>query len=115
MSERTHEEIVKQIQELLDTHVKPVAEADGGSIVLDKFENGIVFVEMQGACSGCPSSTMTLKMGIENLLMHFIPEVKGVEQINEMPPMFDPFDPSMGGFDPTYFDDFDSKEGEEES
>lgn len=68
-------EIVIQIKELLDTRVRPMVAQDGGDIVFDRFENGIVFLQMQGACSGCPSSTATLKMGVENMLRHYIPEV----------------------------------------
>jgi len=68
-------EIVKQIKELLDTRVRPAVAMDGGDIVFDSFEKGIVYLHMQGACSGCPSSTATLKTGIENILKHYIPEV----------------------------------------
>lgn len=71
-------EITKQIKELLDTRVRPMVAMDGGDIVFDRFEGGIVFLHMQGACAGCPSSTATLKMGIENMLRHYIPEVKEV-------------------------------------
>ena len=71
-------DIVKQIKELLDTRVRPAVAMDGGDIVYDNFENGIVYLHMQGACSGCPSSAATLKMGIENMLKHYIPEVKEV-------------------------------------
>ena len=72
------DEIVVQIKELLDTRVRPAVAQDGGDIVFRRFEEGVVFLHMQGACSGCPSSTATLKIGIENLLKHFIPEVKEV-------------------------------------
>jgi len=75
-------DIVIQIKELLDTRVRPAVAADGGDIVFQKYENGIVYLHMQGACSGCPSSTATLKMGIENMLKHYIPEVKEVNSIN---------------------------------
>ena len=75
-------DIVKQIKELLDTRVRPAVAMDGGDIVYDNFENGIVYLHMQGACSGCPSSTATLKMGIENMLKHYIPEVKEVRPID---------------------------------
>ena len=68
-------EIVKQIKELLDTRVRPAVAMDGGDIIYNDFEDGIVYLKMQGACSGCPSSTATLKMGIENMLKHYIPEV----------------------------------------
>ena len=74
-------EIVKQIKELLDTRVRPAVAMDGGDIIYNDFEDGIVYLKMQGACSGCPSSTMTLKQGVENLLKHYIPEVKVVEAI----------------------------------
>ncbi len=68
-------EIVVQIKELLDERVRPMVAMDGGDIVFEKFEDGIVYLRMQGACSGCPSSTATLKMGVENMLRHYIPEV----------------------------------------
>ena len=75
-------DIVKQIKELLDTRVRPAVAMDGGDIIYDNFENGIVYLHMQGACSGCPSSTATLKMGIENMLKHYIPEVKEVRPVD---------------------------------
>ena len=74
-------EIVKQIKELLDTRVRPAVAMDGGDIIYNDFEDGIVYLKMQGACSGCPSSTATLKMGIENMLKHYIPEVQEVRPI----------------------------------
>ena len=75
-------DIVKQIKELLDTRVRPAVAMDGGDIVYDNFENGIVYLHMQGACSGCPSSMATLKMGIENMLKHYIPEIKEVRPVD---------------------------------
>ena len=75
-------DIVKQIKELLDTRVRPAVAMDGGDIVYQRFEKGIVYLHMQGACSGCPSSTATLKMGIENMLKHYIPEVIAVEPVD---------------------------------
>lgn len=75
------DEIVTQIKELLDTRVRPAVAMDGGDIVYHGFEDGIVFLHMQGACAGCPSSTATLKMGIENMLKHYIPEVVEVRAI----------------------------------
>ncbi|WP_455476344.1 NifU family protein [Bartonella sp. B17] len=72
-------ETVLIIKELLDTRVRPAVANDGGDITFRGFENGIVYLNMRGACAGCPSSTATLKHGIENLLRHFIPEVLGVE------------------------------------
>lgn len=74
-------EIVKQIKELLDTRVRPAVAQDGGDIVFHGFDRGVVYLHMQGACAGCPSSTITLKMGIENLLRHYIPEVVEVRPI----------------------------------
>ncbi len=71
-------EIVIQIKELIETRVRPMVMMDGGDIVFDSFEDGIVYLEMRGACAGCPSSTATLKAGIENMLKHFIPEVREV-------------------------------------
>ena len=74
-------EIVQQIRELIDTRVRPAVAQDGGDIVFSKFEDGVVYLHMQGACSGCPSSTATLKMGIENMLRHYIPEVVEVRPV----------------------------------
>jgi Fe-S cluster biogenesis protein NfuA len=74
-------EIVAQIKELLDTRVRPAVAGDGGDIVFRGFRDGIVRLHMQGACSGCPSSSATLKHGIENMLRHYVPEVRGVEQV----------------------------------
>jgi len=74
-------EIVNQIKELLDTRVRPAVAQDGGDITFHGFERGVVYLHMQGACAGCPSSTMTLKMGIENLLKHYIPEVTEVRPV----------------------------------
>ncbi|GMP34334.1 hypothetical protein CsSME_00007243 [Camellia sinensis var. sinensis] len=75
-------EIVAMIKELLETRIRPAVQDDGGDIEYWGFDpdTGIVKLRMQGACSGCPSSSVTLKSGIENMLMHFVPEGKGVEQ-----------------------------------
>lgn len=75
------DEIVTQIKELLDTRVRPAVAQDGGDIVFHSFEEGIVYLHMQGSCSGCPSSTATLKMGIENMLRHYVPEVIEVRPV----------------------------------
>ena len=74
------DEIVSQIKELLYTRVRPAVAQDGGDIVFEDFTDGIVTLQMRGACAGCPSSSATLKMGVENLLRHYIPEVKEVRQ-----------------------------------
>lgn len=79
--EKEDEEIVLTIKELLDTRVRPAVAQDGGDITFRGYENGTVFLHMKGACAGCPSSTATLKHGIQNLLRHFVPEVQQVEQI----------------------------------
>ena len=73
---------VEEIKELLETRVRPAVAGDGGDITFKGFRDGIVYLTMKGACSGCPSSTATLKHGIENLFKHFLPDVKGVEQIS---------------------------------
>ena len=74
-------EIVAQIKELLDTRVRPAVAGDGGDIVFRGYRDGTVRLHMQGACSGCPSSSATLKHGIENMLRHYVPEVVRVEQV----------------------------------
>ncbi|MGM0559471.1 MAG: NifU family protein [Pseudomonadota bacterium] len=75
-------EIVSTIKELLDTRVRPAVAQDGGDIVFHGFDRGVVYLHMQGACAGCPSSTATLKMGIENMLRHYVPEVVEVRAIS---------------------------------
>jgi Fe-S cluster biogenesis protein NfuA len=74
-------EVVAQIKELLDTRVRPAVAGDGGDIVFRGFRDGVVRLHMQGSCSGCPSSSATLKHGIENMLRHYVPEVLSVEQV----------------------------------
>jgi Fe-S cluster biogenesis protein NfuA len=80
-TEGEEDEIVVQIKELLDTRVRPAVAQDGGDITFHGFERGIVYLNMQGSCAGCPSSTATLKSGIENLLRHYIPEVTEVRAV----------------------------------
>ena len=79
--DKADEEIVLTIKELLDTRVRPAVAQDGGDITFRGYDKGTVFLHVKGACAGCPSSTATLKHGIQNLLRHFIPEVEHVEQI----------------------------------
>ena len=74
-------EIEKKIINLLETKIRPAVAKDGGDIKFREFKNGVVKVELQGSCSGCPSSTMTLKQGVQNLLCHYLPEVKEVVAI----------------------------------
>jgi len=73
--------VVAQIKELLETRVRPAVAQDGGDIIFEGFDAGIVYLTMHGACAGCPSSTATLKMGIENMLRHYIPEVTEVRPV----------------------------------
>jgi Fe-S cluster biogenesis protein NfuA len=75
------QEIVNEIKDLLDTKIRPAVAMDGGDIVFENYEDGIVYLRLQGACSGCPSSTATLKSGIENMLKHYIPEILEVRAI----------------------------------
>lgn len=75
-------DLVKQIRELIDTRVRPAVAQDGGDIIFRGFEDGIVQLELHGSCSGCPSSTITLKNGIENMLKHYVPEVIAVEAVS---------------------------------
>ena len=74
-------EIVAEIKALLDSRVRPAVAQDGGDILFHKYEDGVVYLTMQGSCSGCPSSTATLKMGIENMLRHYIPEIVEVRAV----------------------------------
>ena len=74
--------IIKQIKELIDTRVRPAVAQDGGDIIFKGFEGGIVSLHMQGACAGCPSSTATLKHGIENMLRYYVPEVQEVRAVD---------------------------------
>ena len=77
-SDEDDSDVVRQIKQLLDTRVRPAVAMDGGDIVFEGFDDGVVTLQMRGACQGCPSSTATLKMGIENMLRHYIPDVREV-------------------------------------
>jgi Fe-S cluster biogenesis protein NfuA len=79
--EEEDDEVVAQIKELLETRVRPAVAMDGGDIIFHDYADGVVYLHMQGACSGCPSSTATLKAGIENMLRHYIPEVQEVRSV----------------------------------
>jgi len=81
ISTKQSNETINKINEILDTKIRPAVAKDGGDIKFKSFENGIVTVELKGSCSGCPSSVMTLKQGVQNLLCHYIPEVKSVEAV----------------------------------
>ena len=80
--EAPEDDVVIQIKELLDTRVRPAVAQDGGDIIFHGFEDGVVFLHMQGSCAGCPSSTATLKHGIENMLKYYVPEVVEVRSID---------------------------------
>jgi Fe-S cluster biogenesis protein NfuA len=73
--------VVAEIKELLDTRVRPAVAQDGGDITFQGFKDGVVYLQMVGACSGCPSATATLKQGVENLLKHFVPQVNEVQEV----------------------------------
>lgn len=75
-------DVIKQIRELIETRVRPAVAQDGGDITFNRFEEGVVYLNLKGSCAGCPSSTATLKSGIENMLKHYIPEVTEVRQVS---------------------------------
>tara|TARA_B100000029_G_scaffold163553_1_gene159657 strand:- start:1395 stop:1937 length:543 start_codon:yes stop_codon:yes gene_type:complete len=77
--EKGSDKVINKIKEVLDTKIRPAVARDGGDIVFKTFKDGIVEVQLKGSCSGCPSSIMTLKQGVQNLLCHYVPEVKKVE------------------------------------
>ena len=79
--EEPSDEVVKKIINVLDEKIRPAVARDGGDIKFKSFDNGLVTVELQGSCSGCPSSMATLKQGVQNLLCHYVPEVKSVEAV----------------------------------
>ena len=81
--EKSNDEVVKKIINILDEKIRPAVARDGGDIKFKSFDNGLVTVELQGSCSGCPSSAMTLKQGVQNLLCHYVPEVKSVEAVQD--------------------------------
>lgn len=95
MTARSNEEIVEEIKSLLESHVKPAVADHGGNIEFVSYSDGHLLLELQGACSGCAGSTMTLKMGVENMLKHFVPEIESVEAqdgFSEVDPFYtDPF------------------------
>lgn len=108
MTDRTHDEIVNEIKILIEERVKPAVAGHGGNIEFLNYDNGNLLLELGGACSGCAGSTMTLKMGIENMLMHYVPEIKSVEAQDDPNSAVDPFYSSMDFFD------WDSLEDEED-
>lgn len=103
---RSKEEIILEIESLLTTHVGPYVSQHGGEVKFKDYNNGTVILEMSGACSGCASSTMTLKYGIENLLKTVIPEVENVEGMDDPFSSVAPYISDAYYFD-DYMDDFD--------
>ena len=77
------DEVSKKIKEIISSHIRPAVAQDGGDISFVRLKEGVVFLELRGACSGCPSSTITLKSGIENMLKYYIPEIVSVEAVNQ--------------------------------
>ena len=108
MAERTNEEIIEQIKSLIETHVKPAVASHGGNIEFLNYNKGNLLLELGGACSGCAGSTMTLKMGVENMIKHYVPEVISVEAQDDPFSTVDPF-----YTDPFMFDDWEDTEKEE--
>jgi len=96
MTTRSDDEIIEEIKSLIESHVKPAVAGHGGNIEFKSYENGYLLLELGGACSGCAGSTMTLKMGVENMLKHYIPEIKEV----------DAFDDPFSTVQPYYSDPF---------
>jgi Fe-S cluster biogenesis protein NfuA len=80
-SKENDDPVVLQIKDILDERVRPAVANDGGDVVFDRFEDGILYLHMRGACAGCPSAAMTLKHGIENMMRHFVPDVEEVRQV----------------------------------
>lgn len=99
MTERTDEEVITHIKELIETHVKPAVGSHGGNIEFISYDKGHLVLELGGACSGCAGSTMTLKMGVENMLSHMVPEVKSIEAFDDPFSDVDPF------YSTPFFDD----------
>jgi Fe-S cluster biogenesis protein NfuA len=97
MTERTQEEIENQIKDVLEEYVKPAVAGHGGDIEFISYEDGHLLLELKGACSGCAGSTMTLKMGVENMVRHFVPEVQSIQAMDDPFSTVDPFynDPFM--------------------
>jgi len=83
MTTRTNDEITTSIKELLESHVKPAVASHGGTINFVTYDAGTVLLELGGACSGCAGSTMTLKMGVENMLKHYVPEIQQVDSVDD--------------------------------
>ena len=108
MAERNKEEIIEQIKHLIETNVKPAVASHGGNIEFLEYKDGHLLLELGGACSGCAGSTMTLKMGVEQMIKHYVPEVLTVEAQDDPLSTVDPF-----YTDPFFFDDWDREQNQE--
>ena len=93
---RTQEEIVEEIKDIIDSKIQPSVAMHGGVVSLKSFDDGVAIMFMSGACSGCASSMYTLKAGIENMLTHYVPEVKSVEGVDDPNSQVDPYYSSWG-------------------
>jgi len=105
MTKRTDEEIIQEIKALIESHVKPAVASHGGNIEFVSYDNGALLLELGGACSGCAGSTMTLKMGVQNMMMHYIPEITSVEAQDDPFSTVDPY-----YTDPFMFDDWETED-----
>ena len=102
MTNRTDEDIIEQVKSLLESHVNPSVEQHGGNIEFISYKDGVLDLMLGGACSGCAGSTMTLKFGVENLIKHYIPEIKTINAEDDPFSRVDPYfamDPFMENFD----------------
>ena len=99
MSERTNEEVIEHIQSLIENQVNPAVANHGGVISFKSYDNGHLIIELSGACSGCAGSTMTLKMGVEGLINHYVPEVKTIEALDDLQSSVAPYYTDSGMFE----------------
>ena len=99
MTDRTNEDIINDIKNVIETHVKPAVAGHGGNIEFVSYDTGHLVLELGGACSGCAGSTMTLKMGVENMMRHLVPEVETIEAVDDPFSDVDPF------YSTPFFDD----------
>jgi Fe-S cluster biogenesis protein NfuA len=113
MTERTDEEIIEQIKELIETQVKPAVANHGGVIEFVSYDKGHLLLELGGACSGCAGSTMTLKMGVENMIRHFVPEVQSIEAQDDPFSTVNPFYSDHYGY--AHWDNTPTSEVDDES
>ena len=108
MAERSNDEIIEHIKHLIETNVKPSVASHGGNIEFEDYKDGHLLLELGGACSGCAGSTMTLKMGVENMIKHYVPEVKTVVAQDDPTSTVDPY-----YTDPFMFDNWDEEDLQE--